>query len=57
VKSLIASFYSALRDDRGSRDGRRASVDGAMMYGPGRALQDKSSKTDERGSCNNVSGL
>ena len=30
---------------------------GAMMYGPGRALQDRSSKTDERESCNNVSGL
>jgi hypothetical protein len=29
----------------------------AMMYGPGRALQDRSSKTDERESCNNVSGL
>jgi DNA-binding transcriptional LysR family regulator len=29
VKSFIASFYSALRDDRGSRDGRRASADGA----------------------------
>jgi hypothetical protein len=28
-----------------------------QMYGPGRALQDKSSKTDERESCNNVSGL
>jgi hypothetical protein len=28
-----------------------------MMYGPGRALQDRSSKTDERESCNNVSGL
>jgi hypothetical protein len=27
------------------------------MYGPGRALQDRSSKTDERESCNNVSGL
>jgi hypothetical protein len=25
------------------------------MYGPGRALQDRSSKTDERESCNNVS--
>jgi hypothetical protein len=24
---------------------------------PGRALQDRSSKTDERESCNNVSGL
>ena len=29
----------------------------ANMYGPGRALQDRSSKTDERESCNNVSGL
>src|ERR1700739_1313721 len=29
----------------------------ARMYGPGRALQDRSSKTDERESCNNVSGL
>src|ERR1700730_7645063 len=29
----------------------------AKMYGPGRALQDRSSKTDERESCNNVSGL
>ncbi len=29
----------------------------ATMYGPGRALQDRSSKTDERESCNNVSGL
>jgi len=29
----------------------------AIIYGPGRALQDRSSKTDERESCNNVSGL
>ncbi len=28
MKSFIASFYSALRDDRGSRDGRRTSADG-----------------------------
>ena len=41
LKSLIASFHSAPRDDRGSRDGRRASADGAMMYvWPGRAVQD-----------------
>jgi hypothetical protein len=58
VKSFIASFHSGFRDDRGSRDGRRASADGAMMYvWPGRAVQDGFPRTTNVKSCLKVSGL
>ena len=55
VKSAVLSVGRSLNS--GHSQGPSACRKGAMMYGPGRALQDRSSKTDERESCNNVSGL
>ena len=52
-----APITSGLPLINGYHQTRSAGPVRAMMYGPGRALQDRSSKTDERESCNNVSGL
>jgi len=46
VKSFIASFYSALRDDRGSRDGRRAFADGAKRTLAKAAMSEKCTNSE-----------